>query len=335
MSKSRRSFLRSGGAMTAGALAAPFVGPVSTARAAWLDKPVRIVVPNTPGGPSDMLARVLAPLLQDALGGTFIVENKGGGGGNIGIGSVARAEPDGHTLLLATSVIAVNPALYGDKLPYDPLVDFTYVAELATTPNIFTIDSRLGIGSMQEFIAAAKKDPTKFNIAVPPVTTTAMIGVELLKMVDGLKVGVVVHTGGGQALQSVLSGAVQVSAGALAPALPHIEAGTLKALAIMGDTRWPELPNCPTMTELGYKDYVLDTFLAVFAPANTPRDVIGKLNEAIKTSFARPDIRSTLVKNAFNPEVKGPEGLKARMQREVPLFKDIVARTGIKLNENG
>lgn len=335
MTVTRRDVLRRGGTLAAGTAAAPLTLPAGRARAAWLDKPVRIVVPNTPGGPSDMLARVLAPLLQDALGGSFIVENKGGGGGNIGIGGVARAEPDGHTLLLATSVIAVNPALYGDKLPYDPLVDFTYVAELATTPNIFTIDARLGISTMKEFVAAAKKEPEKFNIAVPPVTTTAMIGIELLKLIDGLKVGVVVHTGGGQALQSVLSGAVQVSAGALAPALPQIEAGSLKALAIMGDKRWPDLPNCPTMTELGYKDYMLDTFLALFAPAKTPDEIVLKLSKAVKDGFSRPDIRATLIKNAFGPEVKGPDGLKVRMEREVPMFKDIVARAGIKLNDKG
>ena len=335
MTLTRRGLIRGGGSLAAGALAAPFILPTSRALAAWPDKPVRIVVPNSPGGPSDMLARVLAPILQDTLGSSFIVENKGGGGGNIGIGTVARAEPDGYNLLLATSVIAVNPALYGDKLPYDPLVDFAYVAELATTPNIFTIDARLGISTMKEFIAAAQKNPEKFNIAVPPVTTTAMVGIELLKLIDGLKVGVVIHTGGGQALQSVLSGAVQVSAGALSPALPQIEAGTLKALAIMGDKRWPELPDCPTMMELGYKDYNLDTFLGLFAPAKTPDEIVLKLDKAIKDGFSRPDIRSTLIKNAFDPEVKGPDGLKARMNREVPMFKDIVARAGIKLNDKG
>ena len=335
MSKTRRAFLHSGAAVAAGALTAPLIGHSGKAWAAWPDRPVRIVVPNTPGGPSDILARIVSPLLDQAFGGTFVIENTGGGGGNIGIGSVARAEPDGHTLLLCTSSIVVNPALYGDKLPYDPVADFAPVAEIATSPNIIVIDSRLGIGSMKELIAAAKKDPEKFNVAVPPIGTTPQIAVEWLKLLDNVKMGVVVHAGGGQAIQSVLSGAVQVSSGGLPPAKPHMEAGTLKPLAVMGDKRRADLPDVPTLLELGYKDFVLDTFLAVFAPAKTPADIVAKLAKTLIEGCARPDTKSKLTKAGFDVEPKGPDGLKARLAKEIPMFKDIVAKAGIKASDKG
>lgn len=337
MRHSRRQFIGNGVAAAAGLSAAPWLGATGVAaQAGWPgDRPIRIIVPNSPGGPTDIISRIMQPQLQDSLGGTWIVENKGGGGGNIGIGQVARGEPDGTQFLVASSVIAVNPALSGDKPPYDPLNDFTYVAELAVTPNIYTIDAKLGIKTMKDFVVAAKAEPGKFNVSVPPVTTTASLGIELLKLIEGLKVGVVVHTGGGQALQTLFSGAVQVSAGALAPAKPHIDAGTLTPLAIMGDKRWHELPDVPTMMELGYKDYNLDTFIGLFAPPKTPAEIVARTHKSVAAAFAKPDVRATLEKNAFEVTMKGPDGLKARMEREVPMFKDIVSRAGIKLNEKG
>ncbi len=335
MPQSRRTLLKTGAATAAGLFAVPLIGRVERAHAAWPDRPIRIVVPNSAGGPSDILARILTPVLQEATGGTYFVENKGGGSGNIGIGAVARAEPDGHTLLLCTSVIVVNPALYGDKLPYDPIADFAPIAELSTSPNIIVIDAKLGINTMQEFVAAAKAAPEKFNVAVPPVGTTPQIAIELMKLIDGIKLGVVVHTGGGQAIQSVLSGAVQVSSGGLPPAKAHIEAGTLKPLAVMGEKRLADLPNVPTMLEVGYKDFVLETFLALFAPAKTPGDIVQKLAKASIDGLARPDTRALLAKNGFDVQVKGPEGLKARLAKEIPMFKDIVSRSGIKISDKG
>jgi tripartite-type tricarboxylate transporter receptor subunit TctC len=335
MSTSRRAILKAGAATAMGSVAAPFIGSIGAAQAAWPDRPVRIVVPNTPGGPSDILARILSPVLDEALGGTFVIENKGGGGGNIGIGSVARAEPDGNTLLLCTSSIVVNPALYGDKLPYDPVTDFAPVAEIATSPNIIVIDSRLGIGSLKELMAAAKKEPDKFNVAVPPIGTTPQIAVEWLKLLEGVKLGVVVHAGGGQAIQSVLSGAVQVSSGGLPPAKAHMDAGTLRPLAVMGDARRADLPDVPTLVELGYKDFVLDTFLAVFAPSRTPPDIVQRLTKACIDGYSKPEIRARLVKAGFDVAPKGPDGLKARLAKEIPMFKDIVAKAGIKASDKG
>src|SRR6516164_9777009 len=181
---SRRRLI-AGAAVCAGGIAAPAVLCPRAARAAFPDRPVKIVVANSPGGPSDIVARLLAAALQQALGGSFIVENKGGAGGNIGMGSAARAEPDGYTLLITTSVYAVNPGLY-NSLPYDPFKDFVAIAEIATTPNIFSVKPQLGVRTITELVALAKASPDKFNVSTPPIGTTPYLAVELLKLREGL-----------------------------------------------------------------------------------------------------------------------------------------------------
>ena len=168
----------------AAGVAAPAVLRVTGALAAYPDRPVRIVVANTPGGPSDIIARIMAATLQEATGATFFVENRGGGGGNIGMGAVARSEPDGYTVLLATSSYSVNPSLF-ETLPYDPFKDFVAVAELATSPNVFTVKPELGAGTMKEFVALAKQEPDKFNVSTPPIGTTPQLQAEVLKVARG------------------------------------------------------------------------------------------------------------------------------------------------------
>src|SRR5499426_4703095 len=160
---SRRRMLRAAGTLAAG-LAAPAVLRIGSALAAYPDRPVKILVANTPGGPSDIIARIMAAALQEAIGGSVFVENRGGAGGNIGMGLVARAEPDGYTLLLSTSAYSVNPGLY-EKLPYDPFKDFAAIAELAISPHVFAIKSDLPAKTMKEFVALAKANPDKFNVS--------------------------------------------------------------------------------------------------------------------------------------------------------------------------
>ncbi len=207
---SRRHIIK--GLLTAG-LATPAILRAGTAFAAFPDRPVRIIVANTPGGPSDIIARIVAAALQETLGGAVFVENRGGAGGNIGMGLAARAEPDGHTLLLSTSAYSVNPGLY-EKLPYDPFKDFVPVCELAISPHVFAIKPDLGPKTMKEFVALAKANPDKFNVSTPPIGTTPQLQAEVLKQREGLqKMATVVFAGGGDALTALISGTVQLSSG--------------------------------------------------------------------------------------------------------------------------
>src|SRR6185437_13555050 len=213
-----------------------------SAYAAYPDRPVRIIVANTPGGPSDLVGRITAAALQQSTGKTFFIENIGGAGGNIGMGTASHATPDGYTILLATNAYSVNASLY-NKIPYDPLKDFVGVCELATSPNTFVVKSDLPAKTVKEFAALARANPDKFNCATPPIGTTPQISAEMLKLREKLpKLEVVVFKGGGDALQALLSGTVQLSSGSLPPAAPHIKAGTLRCLAVTGETRWPDMP---------------------------------------------------------------------------------------------
>lgn len=314
----------------AAGLAAPALLRSGTAFAAYPDRPVRIVVANSPGGPSDIIARIMAAALQEKLGGSFVVENKGGAGGNIGMGYAARADGDGYTLLLSTSVFAVNPGLY-NSLPYDPLKDFVAISELAVSPNLFTVRSELGASTMKEFVALAKANPEKFNVSVPPIGTTPQLEAEVFKIREGLtKMASIVFSGGGEAIQALLSGTVQLSSGTLAPAFPFIKSGVIKGLAICSEKRWPDLPEVPTMLEQGYKDFVFETYTALLAPATTPPEVVRKLEAEVLAILARPDMRALLAKSGFDVRAKEGKDHMARVAREVPMYTDIINQAGIK-----
>jgi tripartite-type tricarboxylate transporter receptor subunit TctC len=329
ISLSRRRIVTSAAALAAG-VAAPAILRIGTALAAYPDRPVRIVVANTPGGPSDIIARIMAAALQQATGGSFIVENKGGGGSNIGMGAVARSDPDGYTLLLATSAYSVNPGLY-DALPYDPFRDFAAVCELATSPNVFAVKPDLGVATMKEFIALAKPNQDKFNVSTPPVGTTPQLEAEVLKVREGLpKMASIVFAGGGEALQALMSGTVQLSSGVLAPAHPHIKSGTIQALAVTGETRWHDLPDVPTMQEAGFEDFVFETYTAILAPAKTPPDIVAKLEKDTLALLAKPDLRDKLTQSGFQVQARTGKEHMARVAREVTMFRNIIEQAGIK-----
>ena len=328
---SRRQLVK---ALAAG-LSAPALLRAGVALAGYPDRPVKIVVANSPGGPSDIIARFMAAGLQEATGATFVVENKGGAGGNIGMGSVARSEPDGYTILLSTSAFAVNPALY-ERLPYDPFKDFAAICELAVSPNVFAVKPELGVSTVKEFVALARQNPDRFNVSTPPIGTTPQLEAEVLKVREGLeKMATVVFTGGGEALKALLSGTVQLSSGVLAPAHPHIKGGVIKALAVTGATRWPDLPDIPTMGEAGYPDFVFETYTALMAPARTPGEVVGWLETESLKLLARPDMRDKLVQSGFAVQAKDGKAHMARVAREVPMFRDIIAQAGIQRLKGG
>jgi tripartite-type tricarboxylate transporter receptor subunit TctC len=326
---SRRRAIKAAAALAAG-IAAPAVLRVHGAFAAYPERPVKIVVANTPGGPSDIIARIMAAAMQQATGGTFIVENRGGAGGNIGMGYVARSDADGYTILLSTSAYSVNPGLY-NTLPYDAFKDFSAICELAVSPHVFAIKPDLGPKTMKEFVALAKSDPAKFNVSTPPIGTTPQLQAEVLKQREGLQgMATVVFAGGGDALQAVISGTVQLSSGVLAPAHPHIQAGRLRGLAVTGTSRWHDLPDIPTMIEAGYKDFVFDTYTALMAPARTPPEIVHQLEKVALEILNRPDMRDKLTQSGFDVTARTGAGHMERVKREVPMFRDIIAQAGIK-----
>jgi tripartite-type tricarboxylate transporter receptor subunit TctC len=325
---SRRRIVGAAAALTAG-IFAPAVLRSDAALAAYPDRPVRIIVANSPGGPSDIVARIIAASLQQAIGGSFVVENKGGAGGNIGMGTAARADADGYTLLISTSAYVVNPGLY-NSLPYDPFKDFVAIAELVTTPNVFAVKPALGVKTMQELVALAKTHPDKFNVSTPPIGTTPYLAIELLKVREGLsQMPILVFAGGGEALQALLTNTVQLSVGTLAPAHPHLKAGTITALATTGATRWHDLPDVPTMAEAGFADFLLETYVALLAPAMTPPEIVAQLEKETLAILNRNDIRDKLVQSGFAVEAKPSKAHMQRVAREVPMFRDLVARAGI------
>ncbi len=325
---SRRRLLKASGAVAAG-LAAPTFAQNNPAFAAYPDRPVKIVVANTPGGPSDIIARFMAAAMADPLGGSVIVENRGGAGGNIGMGFVARAEPDGYTLLLTTSAYAVNPSLYS-SLPYDPFTDFAAICELAVSPNVFAVQPSLGVSSMKEFVALAKKDPRKFNVSTPPIGTTPHLEAEVLKAREGLSgMATVVFAGGGDALKALISNTVQLSSGVLAPAHPQIKAGNIKALAVTGSKRWHDLPQIPTMAEAGFNDFVFETYCALMAPVKTPPDIVAKLEKVALDILARSDMKDKLNQAGFEVTAKTGKGHMERVAKEVPMYKKSIEDAGI------
>ena len=325
---SRREFLGTAG-FAVGAMLAPGIGPEQARAAGYPERTVKIIVPFAPAGPTDIMARILGKHLGEAIGGTLITENKPGAGGNIGIGAAAHAEPDGYTLLVTSSAYVVNPGLYA-KIPYDPYKDFAPIAELATSPNVFVADPKLGINSIAELVARAKANPNEINYASPGVGTTPHLSSELLKIVAGVQMTHVPFSGAGPAVQAVLGGTTQIACAALPPARPLIASGALKALAVTGARRWFDLPDVPTMVELGFKDFIADTFQGFLAPAKTAPAIVELLSTKSVEILKRPDVTEQLRNNGFEVIANGPEGMRKRIEDEVPKWRDVVAKAGIQ-----
>src|SRR5580692_7922864 len=307
---SRRGFIK---AVAVAGIAAPAVLRSRGAYAAYPDRPIKFVVANTPGGPSDIVGRLLAAALQQSTGKTFIIENRGGAGGNLGMEYVAHADPDGYTLLLATNAFSVNYSLY-NSLPFDPMKDFVAVSDLGGSPNIYLVKPDLPAKTMKDFVALARSSPEKFNASVPPIGTTPQLQMALLKIREKLpNLEEVVFKGGGDAVEAVLAGTVQLCSGALAPSIPHIKAGTLRCLAISAEARWPDLPDVPTMNQSGYNDFVFATDCVFLAPAKTPPDDVKWLERETLKVLVTPDMKDKLFQAGFLVRPKGADAAWARV----------------------
>ena len=320
----RRAVLGAGGlALGAAALGRP------AAAGGWPERPVRIVVPFAAGGPSDLTARLMSVKLGEALGQTFIVENRGGAGGNLGIAQVARSAPDGYTLLVVSSAFVVNPGLYR-QVPYDPFKDFAPVAELDTSPNVFVATPASGIATMAELVARAKANPSELSYASAGVGTTPHLAAELLKITAGINLTHVPYPGAGPAIQAILAGTVPLMCASLPGAHPSILAGTLHALAVTVAQRWFDMPDVPTMQELGYAGFVSDTFHCMLAPAGTPAEIVDRLASVSLDALKEPAFHDKLRTLGFEVIGNGPDGLRRRIVDDVPRFRELIAKAGIE-----
>lgn len=304
-------------------------GAAAQAPAPYPSRTVFLVVPFPAGGPTDIIARIVAGALQQSLGQNVVVDNRAGAGGNPGMAYVARANPDGYTLLFTSTAIAVNPGLHAN-LPYDPIKDFAPISEIVNAPNVLFVRPDSGIASIADLVAKAKAEPDKYNYASPGVGTKSHLTGELLKLRAGINIQHIPYRGGGPATQALVAGTVHVGSVALAPVEPLIKAGTVKALAVTGATRWYSLPEVPTMIESGFPGFVSDTFNAMFAPAGTPPEIVALLVREVRAAMQRPEAAEAARKYGYQIVAGTPEELRTRLIAEIQGVKELVARAGIK-----
>ena len=297
--------------------------------AAYPDRPITLIVPFPPGGPADIIARILALSLSQSLGQQVIVDNRAGAAGNIGMGQAARAAPDGYTLLCTSTAIAVNPALF-KNLPYDPFKDFIPISELVNAPNVLVVRPDSGMKTLADLIAKAKAAPGTFNYASPGAGTKSHLTGELLKLRAGIEMQHVPFRGAGPAAQAVLAGTTQVGSVALAAAEGLIKGGELRALAVTGAERWFSLPEVPTMIESGFPNFVSETFNALFAPAGTSPEIVALLVKESRAAMQQPAARAQARSAGFEIVAGTPEQLAARVAAEVPSVRELVTKAGIK-----
>jgi tripartite-type tricarboxylate transporter receptor subunit TctC len=274
-------------------LAAGVAAPAAAQPAGYPSKPVRFVVPYPPGGPTDLMARLLQPELQQRLGVPVIIDNKAGAGGNVGSAEVARQAPaDGHTLLLAASgPMAVNQSLY-KTMPFDALTDLAPVVQISSFPLVLEVHPSLGLKTLKDFIAQSKARPDDFSYASAGNGTPQHLAGEIYAKSQSLKLSHVPYKGAGPALNDVLGGQVRVMFDIVASSLPHLQAGKLVPLAVISAQRSPMLPNVPTMAEAGLPSVEITAWHGIAVRAGTPRPIIDRLNAAVNDAFKNPAFRS-------------------------------------------
>src|SRR5690242_1070275 len=299
----------------------------SPARAAWPDHTITIIVPFPAGGPNDLLGRLLASELAPKLGQNVIVENRVGAVGNIGLTAGARAAPDGYTLVVVTGVVVINPSV--SKVAYDPLKDFAPIAYLGAAPNVIITRPASGITSIADLIKKAKASPGKLNYASPGVGSVSQLAVELLKLRAGIDITHVPFNGAAPSLQAALSGTTDIASVSIAGLISHIRSGTLKALAQTGAEHWIDMPDVPTMEEAGVPNAVVETSQMFLAPTGTPPGIVKRLSEETRLILQKADIKEKMLKAGFQVKYEGPDDLRKRMAREVPMWKEIVERAGL------
>jgi tripartite-type tricarboxylate transporter receptor subunit TctC len=287
------------------------------------DHPVRMLVGFAAGGPTDVIARIVAERLSASLGQQFYVDDKPGAGGNIASAEAAKAVPDGYTIVVVSTGFMVNMSLYA-KVPYDAVKDFAPITMVAYSPNVIVIDPAVPAKSVKELIELIKANPGKYNFAGPGIGSTPHLSGELFKQKFGLDMVHVPFPGAAPAINSTIGGHTPIAFTALPPALGNIQGGKLRALAVLAVKRSAEIPDVPTMQEAGYPDQEADTLTGVMAPAGTPKEIIDLLNREIAKAVAQPDVTAHLHKLGFVPVANKPEEFGARIKSEIAKWGKVV-----------
>ncbi|HEV8518040.1 MAG TPA: tripartite tricarboxylate transporter substrate binding protein [Burkholderiales bacterium] len=295
-------------------------------------RPIRIVSPFAAGGSTDILARLIGQKLTESWGEPVIVDNRAGAGGIIGSDLVAKAQPDGYTLLLtSTSAHAINPALHR-TLPYDPLRDFAAVTQVATGHNILVVHPSVPAKSVQELIALAKSKPGTLTFSSGGNGTPAHIAGELFKSLAKVDMVHVPYKGGGPAAVALLAGEVSLSFGSVTTVLPQVRANRLKSLAVTGAKRSSMVPELPTIAEAGVPGYALNSWYGVLAPARTPRQIVAKLSTEIVRILNLADVRAKLLQEGVDPEGTTPQEFSAFIRAEVEKWPRLVKAAGARID---
>jgi tripartite-type tricarboxylate transporter receptor subunit TctC len=305
------------------------VAGAASAEQTYPSRPIRIVSPNTPGGGTSIFARLIGQKLTESWGQPVIVENRPGGNGIVGGQYVARSSPDGYTLMSITSAHITIPLLIAP--PYDPIKDFTAVATFATYELILVVHPSVPVNNLQQFIALAKARPGQLNYGTSSTGTSGHLTIEMLSMRAGIKMQHIPYKGSGPALADLIGGQIELTVIAPSAAMPHINNGRLKPIAVSGEARLPALPKVPTFTESGLPGFNVRGWYALVAPGGAPREVIDKLSAEIAKVLAMPDVRGKIVGMGLSPFVSSPNQFAELMETDMAKWRAVVRSANIKL----
>jgi len=311
---------------SAALIAAAFVAPAQAA--GFPDHPVKVVVPFAAGGPTDVMARLIAQKLSENLKQQFYVENHPGAGGNIGMTQVARATPDGYTILVASSSFTVNPSLYA-KNPYDAFKDFAPITLAAASPNILVVNPEVPAKTVKELVDLLKANPGKYSIANPGIGTTPQLAAELFKLALKLDATSVPFGGAAPAVQSTVAGHTPIAFAALPPTAPQVQGGKLRALAVTSAKRSAALPDVPTLAEAGIKEQLSETMQGVLAPAGTPKAIVDQLNAEIAKVMALKDVQDKCAQLGFDVVADKPAEFAAYIKADVEKWGKVIKDANI------
>ena len=310
--------------------AAVSMSAMPAAAQAWPNKPVKVLVGFAPGGPTDVMARLLSQKIGESLSQQFVVENRPGAGGNISMGIAAKSPPDGYTILFTSSAFVVNPSLYR-SIPYDPYKDFVPVTKAGTSPNVMVVNPAVPAKTPKELIEVIRANPGKYSFATAGMGTTPDLAGELFRMTYNLDAVRVPFNGAAPAFASTLANQTPIAFGALPPAAEMIKAGQLRPLAVAANHRSPMIPDVPTMAEAGIPDQESDTWQGVFLPAGTPRPIVDQLYREVLKALAQPDVKQRLGEIGFEAIGNTPEQFTQNIKDEIQKWAKVIKAANIKV----